>query len=278
MKWYWEQCKQYVNSHYLLANKITWTYLSTHWTMHLSNCNGRRRFFVNRTCRSLRRLLWITCCQRNAISYVNKSFIWFVLHWGLLCMRLKRFPQSNVGNFRCALTEPNTRRWRGQTLIVRQQRSDWSAKPIRWHLLEERFWINYSNIIRVNYCLKTSPQSEFSNDLALIIAATKGMAYGVVMMTARKRLQFQICLSDAGIEATTWSLAIMEHVTIQREREIYCITSNEQKRFKNQFCIRLIEFEACWETISIEALRKSIEKRVIYFGYSKTHLESDILE
>jgi len=36
----------------------------------------------------------------------------------------------------------------------------------------------------------------------------------------------------------------MEGITIQLERENYGITSNEQKRFKKEFFIRMIEFEA----------------------------------
>jgi len=97
-------------------------------------------------------------------------------------------------------------------------------------------------------------------------------------MTADKRLQFQILLSAAETDATTWSLADMERVTIQLEREIYGITSNEQKRFKKEFSIRLIEFEAWWDTISIPALRKSIDQRVILFGYPIMHLVSHISE
>jgi hypothetical protein len=78
-------------------------------------------------------------------------------------------------------------------------------------------------------------------------------------MPADKPLQFQIRLSHDTTEATTWSLADTERVTNQPEREIHGITSNEQKRFKTAFSIRLIMFEAWWETIGIQALRKSIE-------------------
>jgi hypothetical protein len=108
--------------------------------------------------------------------------------------------------------------------------------------------------------------------------AAEDEAYGAANMTADKRLQFQIRLSDAETEATTWSLADTERVTNQLEREIYGITSNEQKRFKTEFSIRLIEFEAWWETIGIQALRKSIEQHVIHFGYPKMHLVSHISE
>jgi len=97
-------------------------------------------------------------------------------------------------------------------------------------------------------------------------------------MPADKRLQFQNCLSDAEIEATTWSLADMECVTIQLDREIYGITSNKQKQLKKEFSIRMIEFEAWWETIRIQALWKTIEQRIIHFGYPKMHLVSHISE
>jgi len=56
------------------------------------------------------------------------------------------------------------------------------------------------------------------------------------------------------------------------------MTSNEQKRFKTEFSIRLIEFESVWETISIQALRKTIEQCVIHFGYAKMHVVSHISE
>jgi len=109
-------------------------------------------------------------------------------------------------------------------------------------------------------------------------AAAEDEAYGAAYMTADKRLQFQICLSNAETEAMTWSLADTERVTNQLEREIYGITSNEPKRFKTQFSICLIEFEAWWETFGIQALWKSIEQRLNHFGYPKMHLASHISE
>jgi len=68
----------------------------------------------------------------------------------------------------------------------------------------------------------------------------------------------------------------MERVTTQLQRDIYGITSNEQKRFKTEFSVRLIKFEAWWEIIGVQELRKSIEQRVIHFGYAKMHLVSHI--
>jgi len=53
-------------------------------------------------------------------------------------------------------------------------------------------------------------------------------AYRVANMTADKQLQFQNRLSNAKTDATSWSLADTELVTIQLEKEMYGITPNEQ--------------------------------------------------
>jgi hypothetical protein len=74
----------------------------------------------------------------------------------------------------------------------------------------------------------------------------------------------------------TWRLADMEPVTYQLEREIDGIISYEHKRFKTEFSICLIKFEAWWETIGIQALRKTIEQLMINFGYLKRHLMRQI--
>jgi len=108
--------------------------------------------------------------------------------------------------------------------------------------------------------------------------AAEDKAYGAANMNADKRLQFQNSLSDAEAEATTWSLADTERLTMQLEREIHGITSKKQRRFKKEYSIHLIEFEAWWETIDIQAPRKTIEQRIIHFGYPKMHLVSHISE
>jgi hypothetical protein len=53
-------------------------------------------------------------------------------------------------------------------------------------------------------------------------------------MTADKREQFQVCLSDAEIEATTCSITDMDRVIKQLEREIDGITSKDHIS-KNHF-------------------------------------------
>jgi len=55
--------------------------------------------------------------------------------------------------------------------------------------------------------------------------------YGVANKTADKRVEFQVCLSNAGTEAATCSVADMDRIGNQLEREIDGITSNEQTRF-----------------------------------------------
>jgi len=76
--------------------------------------------------------------------------------------------------------------------------------------------------------------------------AAEEAAYGAVNMTANNHAQFQACLSGAEIEASTWSIADTDHVVNQLEKEIYGITSKDQKRFMKKSSIRLVEFEAWW--------------------------------
>jgi hypothetical protein len=105
----------------------------------------------------------------------------------------------------------------------------------------------------------TDPRSKFAIELALTMAAAEDEVDGAANRTADKRLQFRIRLSDAETEATTWSLGDIECMTKQLERVIYGITTNEQMRFNKQFSLCLIECEAWWEIIRIQALRKTLE-------------------
>jgi len=109
--------------------------------------------------------------------------------------------------------------------------------------------------------MKTAPEDE---------------AYGVANMTADKQLQFLICLSNSETEASSWILADTERVTNHLERDIYGITSNEPKRSKKEFSIRLIKVESQWKTIGIQMVQKSIEQQLIHFGYPMMHLVSYI--
>jgi len=161
-----------------------------------------------------------------------------------------------------------------QRAIERLAREIDQVTPAERKLFDKLFQRHERQLLQEVRTKATGPRSIFAKQLALMKTATEDDAYGAANMTADKRLQFQNRLSDAETEATTWSLADSEHVTIQLEREIYGITSNEQTRFKTEFSIRLIGFEAWWETIGIQAVRKNIEQLVIHFGYPKMHLVS----
>jgi len=166
----------------------------------------------------------------------------------------------------------------GRKAIQQLERAIHQVTPAECRLFDKLFQRHGWQLLQEVGIKATGPRSKFAKELATMNTAAKEEAYRVANMTADKWLQFQIRLSDAEAEATTWNLADMEHVTIQLERQIYGITSNEQKRFKNEFSVRMIEFEAWWETLGIQQLRKTIERRVISFGYPKMHLVSHISE
>jgi len=104
----------------------------------------------------------------------------------------------------------------------------------------------------------TGHRCKFAKELALNKTAAEDEAHGAANKTADERLQFQGCLSDAEAEALTWNLADMERVSTQLPREINGITSNEQKRFKTEFSIRLIVFEDWRGTIGIQVVGKPL--------------------
>jgi len=150
--------------------------------------------------------------------------------------------------------------------------------PAKRKIFDKLFQHHERHLLREVRTKATSPRSIFANKLAQMKIAAEEEAYGAVNMTADKRVQFQVCLSDAGIEPTTWSIADMDCVVNPLESEIYGITSKDQMRFMKEFSIRLVEYEAWWQAISVQELRKTIEHCVIHFGYPKMHLVSHISE
>jgi hypothetical protein len=104
--------------------------------------------------------------------------------------------------------------------------------PAKRKLFDKLFQRHKRQLLQEVGTKATGPRSNFAKELAPKKTAAEDEAYGAANMTANKRLQFWLRLSDAETETTTWSLADTERVTIQMEREIYGITSNEQKRFK----------------------------------------------
>jgi hypothetical protein len=146
-----------------------------------------------------------------------------------------------------------------QKAIERLECEIHQVTPAKRKLFDELFQCHERQLLQKVGTKATGPRSKFSKELARKKIPTEDETYGAANMAPDKRLQFQIRQFDAETDATTWSLADMERVTNQLEREIYGITSNEWKRFTTEFSIRMIEFEAWWETISIQALQKTIE-------------------
>jgi len=136
----------------------------------------------------------------------------------------------------------------GQRLMGRGQSSDWSAKSIWWHLSNASFLIKYSNITRWQILQEvgtkaTGPRSIFAKKLAQLTTAAEEEVYGAVNMTADQGVEFQVCLSDAETEPTTWCLTDIDRVVSQLEREIYGFTSNEHIQFTQELSIRLIKLK-----------------------------------
>jgi hypothetical protein len=165
-----------------------------------------------------------------------------------------------------------------QKAIKRLEREIHQVTPAKCKLFDKLFQHHERQLLQEVGTESTGPRSIFSTQLALIKTAAEDEDYGAANMSADKWLQSQIRLSDVETEATTWSLADTELVTIQLEREICGITSNEQMRFKMEFSIRMIQFKAWWKTIRIQGLWITIEQYIIHFGYPKMHCVSHISE
>jgi len=148
--------------------------------------------------------------------------------------------------------------------------------PAKGKLFDKLFQHHERQLLQEVKTKATGPRSIFAKKLAQIKTAAEEEAYGTVNMTADKRVQFQVCLSDAEIEAATWSITDSNRVVNQLEREIYYITSKDQMRFMKEFSIRLVELEAWWQAIGVQELQKTIKQCVIHFGYRMMHLVSQI--
>jgi hypothetical protein len=150
--------------------------------------------------------------------------------------------------------------------------------PAKRKLFQKLFLCRERQLLQEVRTKATSPRSKFAKELALKKNAAEDEAYGGANITSNKQLQFQMRLSDAETEATSPRWADTECVANELERDIYDITSNEMKGFKTVFSIHKIEFEACWETIGIQALRKIIEQHVMHSRYPMMRLVSHIPE
>ena len=128
--------------------------------------------------------------------------------------------------------------------------------PVKRKLFDKLFRHHMRQLLQEVATKATSPRSTFAKKLAQMTTAAEEEVYEAANMTANKRVKFQIRLSDAETEATSLSIADTDRIANQLEREIHGVTSNEQMRYQKEFSMRLIEFEAWWQEIGVQELRK----------------------
>lgn len=102
--------------------------------------------------------------------------------------------------------------------------------------------------------------------------------YRAANMAAAKSVESLVRQPDAENKATTWCIADTDIILNHPQREIDCITLNEQMQFQKELLNRLMKFEIWWRAIGFQEVRKSIEQGVIHFGYPKMQVVSHILE
>ena len=162
--------------------------------------------------------------------------------------------------------------------IERLERQIHQVTPVECKVSNNLFQHHERQLLQQVGTKATSRRSIFATELAIWTAAAEDETYRAANMTTDKGVNVRIHVSNVETAATTWSLADTERITNQLEREIYCITSNQQKQFKKEFSIHWIEFQAWWEAISIQAVRNTIDQRAIHFGYPRMHLVGHVSE
>jgi len=128
--------------------------------------------------------------------------------------------------------------------IERLERKIHQVTPVKCKLFDKLFQHDKRQLLQEVGTKATGPRSTFAKKLAQIKTVAEEEVYGAANMNTDKPVEFQVRLSDAETEATTWSIANTDRIANQQEREIYVITSNEQMRFKKELSIRLIKFDA----------------------------------
>ena len=112
--------------------------------------------------------------------------------------------------------------------IEQLEREIHQMTPVKPKLFDKLLQHHQRQLLQEVGTKATGPRSTFAKKLAQMKTAAEEEVYGAINMTADEREDLQVRLSDAETEATTWSIADTERVTIQLEREIYGITSIEQ--------------------------------------------------
>jgi hypothetical protein len=102
-----------------------------------------------------------------------------------------------------------------QNAIERLEHEIHQVTPAKPKLFNKLFERRERQLLQEVKTKAASRRCKFAKDLALTKATTEDEAYGAANVTTNEQLQFQIPLSDAETEATTWSLADTEQVTNQ---------------------------------------------------------------
>jgi hypothetical protein len=79
---------------------------------------------------------------------------------------------------------------------------------------------------------------------------------GAVHMTADQRVEFQVHISHTETEPSTWNVAHTDRSVSHLDGMIYTITLNEQKLFKKQLTIHLIDIAGWRHAINVQVFQK----------------------
>jgi len=115
----------------------------------------------------------------------------------------------------------------------------------------------------------TGARSIFAKTLLQMKTASVVEIYRVANMSHNRPVRFQVHLSLVESEASTWSIADIDHMMNQLERKIYGVTSNEQVWFTMGFSRCEIESMASWDTISTQQLQTTITQCSQNFSHRK---------
>jgi hypothetical protein len=160
--------------------------------------------------------------------------------------------------------------------IEQLEREIHQVTPAKHKLFDKLFQLREQQQLQEVETKATGLRSIFGKKLAQMKTVAEDQAYGTVNITADKRVQLQVYLSDAEIETSMGRIADTDRIVNHLDREIYGITSKDQMRFTKQFSICLVEFEGWWQGIGFQEIRKTMEQDVIHYENRMMHLVSHI--
>jgi len=138
-----------------------------------------------------------------------------------------------------------------QSAIEQLKRENHQVTPVKRKFFKGLFQHHKWQQLQEVGTKATGPRSTFGKKLPQMKTAAEQEVYGMANKTADKRVEFRVSLSDDQTEAASWSIADIDLIRNQLEREIYCITSKDKMRFKKELSIQLLEFEAWGQEIGV---------------------------